>query len=152
MVNEEPTNGVRTVVLEGNHIAARFPAYFDNPEIWFAQIEAIFQISRISQETTKYLHLIANLPSDMLSEFQEHLGNLSDTAYSDLKNAILGAKKKPVAYHISQLLGTKPHLGDRKPSQMLREMKFHFKQIEPNTDMNYNPILRMHLFNRSHRM
>ena len=137
-----PNNGVRRVVYENNHVAAKFPPYFDSPTIWFSQIEAIFQISNISSDRTKFLHLIANLPPNILLEFEDLLDSSKSAAYSNLKDAILKSRSKPASFHIQKLFGTQHHLGDRKPSQLLKELKSHMRHIQSDSSPNSDILLR----------
>lgn len=58
------------------NMSAKFPSFFDNPIIRFAQIYAIFEISRIKKDSTKYLDL---------SDFQEYFELQAANAYKCLK-------------------------------------------------------------------
>ena len=57
---QERNTGVKTEELhESNHVAAKFPQFFDVPEILSTQKEAMFRISNISRESTMFSHLLA---------------------------------------------------------------------------------------------
>lgn len=81
-MNFELDIGVRRWITDytANHVSTKFPRYFNKPVVWLSQIEAIFEISRVTRDEIKYLHLIANLPAEILLEYQENLSYLIHTS------------------------------------------------------------------------
>ncbi|KAH9364233.1 hypothetical protein HPB48_021424 [Haemaphysalis longicornis] len=39
-----------------------------NPHVWFAQVEAVFDLHRVTSETTRFRHLLCNLPPEVADE------------------------------------------------------------------------------------
>jgi len=138
-------NGVRSGVQDPNqinHVSLKLPQFFENSKIWFTQIDSAFTLANITREQTKFLHLITALPGNILSEFAEFLNEETTTPYSDLKNRIIKSKKMSTTYHLEKLLENQA-MGDRKPSDILRIMKRHFKEAEPGVNPNCSNLLRM---------
>ena len=86
--------GVRNDFLDSKHLAARFPTYFEEPTNWFAQTEAVFRIPSITRNSTKFIHLLSNLPASVLMDLQDVVTSTSKSAYEDLKNAIIKSNLK----------------------------------------------------------
>ena len=81
MTDQECCTGVRSELLESNSISTKLPQYFEVPIIWFDQIEAIFGTFSIKKEYTKFSHLLANLWSYVLVEFQEFVTRTFTAVY-----------------------------------------------------------------------
>ena len=140
---QEDYNGVRSGSLECNHASPKIPPIFDNIEIWFKQIDAIFRISNISTEQTKFLHLTANLPPQILTEFQEFFDSNSTTPFSDVRHAIIASRKVPVSVHFDEIFNNN-NLGDRRPSEYLRILQRHYRCLGATS--NDDNILRTAFF------
>ncbi|GFT97065.1 hypothetical protein TNCV_176971 [Trichonephila clavipes] len=94
----------------------------DRPEIWFYQVEAQFQISRISLEETKFHYLVSQLEPKYVENIWDIVNSKSDTKYTDSKNRLLSLFKESENLRIKRLL-TGIELGDMKPSQLLQKLK-----------------------------
>lgn len=118
------TETASTVPLVSTAAPLRLPPFWrQNPRSWFRQVEAQFQLRNIHAQSTKYFHVIANLPPEVASELDDVLSTVSlDDAYDVLKSAILDRMQASQRSRIQQLL-TEEDLGDRKPSQMLHHMR-----------------------------
>ncbi|GFX89473.1 uncharacterized protein TNCV_483081 [Trichonephila clavipes] len=92
------------------------------PEIWFYQVEAQFQISRISLEETKFHYLVSQLELKYVENIWDIVNSKSDTKYTDSKNRLLSLFKDSENLRIKRLL-TGIELGDMKPSQLLQKLK-----------------------------
>ena len=92
-----------------------------NPSSWFAQIEATFALRGIQSDVTKYFHVVAALPPHIVDEVDD-LVNAEEKSYKTLKAAIIQRVGLSDRQRIAQLL-SRTELGDRKPSQLLREMQ-----------------------------
>lgn len=105
-------------------VSPKLPPFWSaNPEIWFAQVEANFTISGISADNTKYCHVLANIDSKLLSSVQDIVKNPpADNKYQALKTRLLKEYSSTETEKLNKLLQTM-ELGDRKPSQLLREMQ-----------------------------
>ncbi|KAH9382515.1 hypothetical protein HPB48_011332 [Haemaphysalis longicornis] len=50
-------------------IQLRLPTFVrKNPHVWFAQVEAVFDLHRVTSETTRFHHLLCNLPPEVADE------------------------------------------------------------------------------------
>lgn len=99
------------------------PFWKRDPELWFMQLEAQFTLSNVTVDTTKYNHLLAKLDADVLECCTDVIRNPPTTdKYKTVKARIIREYTSSAEDRIQQLLrGTE--LGDRKPSQLLRDMK-----------------------------
>ena len=110
-----------------NHIAVKIPPfYYNSPKIWFRQIEANFDLARITVESTKINYIIANLPEEVAIQLEDNF-----ESYEMLKNNIIEAYQKNKIELIEEALGN-IELGNRKPSALLTDMKNKFKSLGIN--------------------
>ncbi|KAL0130257.1 hypothetical protein PUN28_002095 [Cardiocondyla obscurior] len=111
---------------ETSELAAscRLPAFWkDNPELWFFQVEAIFQIHRIVSDSSKFNMVVAKLDVDSLQEVADIIKKPPASGkYNRLKASILERLSDSADRQLRKLL-TQLELGDRKPSQLLRHMR-----------------------------
>ena len=80
---------------------------------WFTIVEAQFGIARITVDATKCMHVISNVPVDVLDQLQDNV--VLNNIYDDLKNAIINlfVKSEPQIYNDllnCNVLATKPTL------------------------------------------
>ena len=143
------SNGVRSDEI--GHISSRMDStirisqYFDNPQIWFQQVEAIFTIGNIVKEEAKYL--LARLTPSILLSVQDQLTISSSTPYSDLKRRIIKLKQKSKAYHLQELLDQK-NIGDLQPTEILQKIKRNVSELQ-SSSTNDDSLLMRNLFIRS---
>ncbi|GBN75781.1 hypothetical protein AVEN_271827-1 [Araneus ventricosus] len=98
------------------------PLWRNNVELWFSQIESQFLISGISQEETKFHHVIAILEEDILSCVSDLVRcKPNDNPYTQLKNRLTQLADSE-SVRLRHLLSDM-QLGDKKPSQLLHEMQ-----------------------------
>ena len=82
-------------------IALKLPDFWpSDPELWFAQVEALFEAQNITQEKTKFAHVVR---------------------YKAIKDELQKRVCMSRRQQLQQLLHLED-LGDRKPSQLLRHM------------------------------
>ena len=110
-------------MAETNAVAIKLPTFWaQQPEVWFLQAEAQFHIRKITDDTTKYYHVVAALDQETSGRILSTLSSPpTDNKYTDLKQRLLttfGLSKREQA---SKLLHLHP-LGDRKPSELMDEM------------------------------
>lgn len=122
MPNTEDLKEVGDVNL--NRVSAKLPPFWNaNPEIWFAQVEAQFIVAGITVDDTKFNHVIGNIDGKILSRVSDVVVAPPATdKYSALKAAILAAFADSQQKKSSKLLA-EVELGDRKPSELLNEMR-----------------------------
>lgn len=110
-----------------NNIAAvsvRVPPFWKaNPALWFCQLESQFETSRIVVDKTKYHTAVAAIDSSILSQVSDVVLNPpSENLYLNLKTKILERFADSDECRLKKLL-TGLILGDKRPSQLLREMR-----------------------------
>ncbi|GFV55859.1 peptidase A2 domain-containing protein [Trichonephila clavipes] len=99
MLNEDSKN------LEMSAVSIKIPPFWtDRPEIWFYQVEAQFQISKISLEETKFHYLVSQLEPKYVENIWDIVNSKSDTKYTDSKNRLLSLFKESENLRIKRLL------------------------------------------------
>ncbi|XP_070388851.1 uncharacterized protein [Dermacentor albipictus] len=97
------------------------PFWTGDPELWFVQIESQFAARRITADSTKYHHVVGNLPPATASEVRDLLLTPpAANAYQTLKEIRRVTPTEPE--RLQQRL-REAELGDRRPSQLLRHMQ-----------------------------
>ena len=95
----------------------------NEPAIWFAQLEASFHEKDLNTQKQKFNHAVATLPSSIAVEVKDIILNQpAQNAYNILKAEIIKRNSVSKQQKMQQLLTTEV-LGDRKPSQLLRNMR-----------------------------
>ncbi|XP_053597912.1 uncharacterized protein LOC128668618 [Microplitis demolitor] len=95
----------------------------DAPEMWFAIAEADFTANRITSDNQKYSQTLKVLPLSISKQLWDIIGQPpAQDKYQALKNAILQRFSESRQTQLQKLL-KEMTLGDRKPSQLLREMR-----------------------------
>lgn len=105
-------------------VGVRIPPFWpEKPAIWFAQIEGQFAISRITEDTTKFYYVIAQLDNLYASEVEDIITSPPETnKYEKLKSELIKRLSVSRENNVKQLL-MHEELGDRKPSQFLRHLQ-----------------------------
>ena len=105
-------------------VAIKLPPFWRNdPEVWFAQAEAQFATRNITNEDTKYHHVIAALPAEVAQDVRDVFINPpTSEPYTTLKQKLIARMTESEQRRVQRLL-TEEDLGDRKPSQLLRRME-----------------------------
>ncbi|XP_037292922.1 uncharacterized protein LOC119188889 [Manduca sexta] len=99
------------------------PFWHDKPAIWFAQAEAQFEIAGISQDSTKYGHILSKLDTRVATELEDVIENPpTKDKYNNLKSEVIKRFGISRDQRVRQLLSDEP-LGDRKPSSFLRHLQ-----------------------------
>lgn len=104
-------------------VAIKLPEFWINsPEVWFARVEAQFNIRGIISDTTKYDYTVGALDYKTAEEVQSILVNPpNDDKYRTLKAALIKAFGKSQAQKDLELLNL-GGLGDRRPTALLRRI------------------------------
>ncbi|XP_037515443.1 uncharacterized protein LOC119391865 [Rhipicephalus sanguineus] len=118
------TDSTESMLPSMGHYAVRLRQFWpEHPDIWFAQVEARFQVSNVTSQQAKYGHLHGALPHNLALELCDILSApLSQTPYDTLKKAILERTAISERRRLQMLLSP-TELGDRRPSQLLRQMQ-----------------------------
>lgn len=120
-------------------VAIKLPTFWtSNPAVWFAQAEAQFALRGISQDDTKYYHVVAALDSATATRAMSILTAPPNMQkYDSIKMFLTSAYSLTEAERASALLSLNG-LGDSKPSELMDHMLsllgdhqscFIFKQI-----------------------
>ena len=103
-------------------VSLKLPEFWpSDPELWFAQAEALFSAQNISSETTKFGHVVRVLPAQYASEVRDIILCPPENPYTAIKEALKKRVCPTQRQQLQQLLHLED-LGDRKPSQLLRHM------------------------------
>eukprot|EP00094_Tigriopus_californicus_P008803 TCALIF_08484-PA protein Name:"Protein of unknown function" AED:0.24 eAED:0.29 QI:0/-1/0/1/-1/1/1/0/295 len=121
-----------------NAVSARLPRFLDfNPELWFAQCEAVFELSRITAERTKFNHCVSCLEPEVLRKVQAVIRAPDpDAPYSSFKEALLRATTKSLPQRVQEVMDLR--LGDRRPSDLLHLME----ESWPEGEADGSPVFR----------
>lgn len=105
-------------------VGIRVPPFWpEKPSIWFAQIEAQFNIARITDDNTKFYYVLAHLDGKYSATVEDIIENPPATAKFDkLKSELIKRLSLSRQKKVKQLLQSE-ELGDRKPSQFLRHLQ-----------------------------
>jgi DNA-binding transcriptional MerR regulator len=102
----------------------KLPAFWRrDPKLWFSQIEAQFHSHLVRSDTSKYYAVIAALDCSTLQPVSNIIANPPATGkYDAVKKTLIDSYSDSREQQIRKLL-KELDLGDRKPSELLREMK-----------------------------
>ena len=117
---EEPTE-------EPGHIEAYAmklsPYWTSDPQIWFVQVEAQFAARGITAQRTMYHHIVCSPSPEIATEIRDLLLKPpEDHPYDVLKQKLIERTAASEQSRLQQFF-TAEHLGDWKPTQLLRPMQ-----------------------------
>lgn len=107
-----------------SHIAVKIPPLWKaNIKLWFIQVESNFSLAKITNDVTKYNHLISSIDPETLSSVSDILFSPPATdKYETLKSRLIAEFSASENEQIRRLI-SELHLGDDKPSHLLRKMR-----------------------------
>jgi hypothetical protein len=105
-------------------VAVRLPPFWpERPAVWFAQAEAQFALAGISSEKTKFFHVISQLDHRCVARLEDIITSPPEqSSYNTLKTKLVRRLTPSREHRIRQLL-TAEEMGDRKPSEFLRDLR-----------------------------
>ncbi|XP_069364226.1 uncharacterized protein [Maniola hyperantus] len=105
-------------------VAAKLPPFWaDRPVVWFAQVEAQFEISGITVDQTKFNYVIAQLDSRVIGEVEDIITHPPPAdRFAFLKKELIRRLSTSEEQRVRQLINDEV-LGDRRPSQFLRHLR-----------------------------
>jgi len=110
--------------MELSRVSFKAPPFWKaNPELWFIQLESNFVTSGITNDTTKFHSVVAAIDTDILTYVSDIVRSPPETnKYESLKQRIVCQFSQSETSRLRSLL-QEIQLGNKKPSQLLREMK-----------------------------
>ncbi|XP_049886990.1 uncharacterized protein LOC126381568 [Pectinophora gossypiella] len=102
-------------------VQLRIPPFWpEKPTVWFAQVEGQFAIMHITDDATKFYHILATLDRQVAAEVEDVL--TGPASYQRLKEELIKRLSVSRENKVKQLL-MHEQLGNRKPSQFLRHLQ-----------------------------
>ena len=99
------------------------PFWANDPQVWFAQVEAQFATRGITVQKTKFDYIIASLAPEFATEVRDLvLSPPAEHPYDKLKEQLIKRTATSEQKRLQLLLNAE-ELGDRKPMQLLHRMQ-----------------------------
>ena len=113
-------------------VALKLPTFWvSSPSAWFAQAEAQFALKSISQDETKYYHVVASLDTTTATRALSIITNPPTTnKYPVIKSFLTSAFGLSEEESASALLGLRG-LGNSKPSELMDKMLSLLEEHKP---------------------
>lgn len=107
-----------------------------NVDMWFWQVESAFIAADIKADAKKYHSIIGQLPSTVIMKLADFRTNppIAGQMYASLKEKITKEYADSEQTKIEKLLEDMP-LGDRKPSELLNDMRTKAANTPVNDDL-----------------
>lgn len=97
--------------------------YETEPELWFIVVESQFAARKITNEKTRYSHVVANLNCSTASQVKDLLKTpFAEGHYDKLKEQLVSIYAESESEKFRKLISN-ADIGDKKPSQFLHYMK-----------------------------
>lgn len=127
-------------------IQLRLPPFCPkNPRVWITQVEAQCYLHCITSQLSRFYYVVASIPPAIADKLYDILSQPPpDDAYDHLKGVLLERTTASERTWIQQLL-TAQELGDRRPSQLLHQMR---ELLCPQASGSQDPILRELFFQK----
>ncbi|EFA12902.2 Retrovirus-related Pol polyprotein from transposon opus-like Protein [Tribolium castaneum] len=99
------------------------PFWKGDPKLWFIQLEAQFNLGKITSDTTKYHYVASAIDTSVLQQIADFVTNPPVVnQYEGIKQRLISTFSDSQERQLRKLL-SEMDLGDKKPSQLLNEMK-----------------------------
>jgi len=113
-----------------SHVAVKsIPFSTKHPETWFRQMESQFHLARVSSKITKYHHVVAALPEEVIYNIPADIGE----DYELLKQNVIESLKGNKHQLIEQALGS-VSLEGKRPTQVINDIKRRFADVNITPD------------------
>lgn len=97
--------------------------YETEPELWFIVVESQFAARKITNEKSRYSHVVANLNCSTASQVKDLLKTpFAEGHYDKLKEQLISIYAESESEKFRKLISN-ADIGDKKPSQFLHYMK-----------------------------
>lgn len=114
------------------------PFWPNSPHTWFIQAEAQFKISSVSSESSRYYHVLAALPQEIIESIIDFVQSPPEKdLYTSIKNLLIERHSLSVEKRIEKLISNED-IGDRKPSDFYRSLK----QLAGSSNTIGDPLIR----------
>lgn len=102
---------------------------------WFATVEAQFQTRKITASRSRYHHVVASLNQETCSIIRDILvGDERNQTYENLKATLIECTSLSEEQRMRKLVTLGP-LGDRRPSQLFRDMQLLYPDNNAGSGM-----------------
>ena len=113
-------------------ISIKCPAFSEaNPNTWFRILEAQFTLKGIKVSSTRFLHALANLPTDVLGNLADEV--LDSNTFQTLKEAVISFYTETKAELFEKLISATPVIG--RPSSYLRSLQQVASKVGGNEEL-----------------
>ena len=135
MSDEEPTTTPVGTVAAVNIKLLLYWA--SDPQVWFAQVEAQLNTCSITVQKIKFDHIIASLSPEIATKVRDLiLAPPTEKPYNTLKAQLIKQTAASEQWCLQQLFNAE-ELGDRKPTQFLRQMQQLFSDKAGSTNSSF---------------
>ena len=123
MNNSPSDNNVPNTEQGASSVSLKIPVFWSaDPELWFIQVECQFTSRGITNELTKFQHIVANLPPEIAMEVRDFLVTPpAEQPFTKLKEMLVRRTTISEQQRLKQLLSQET-ISDQKPTQVLRRM------------------------------
>lgn len=110
-------------MAEEHAVSLKLPTFWTSqPQVWFAQAEAQFNLRNITVDETKYYYVLSALDQATAARLLDLINQPPDrNKYDALKKRLVDTFGLDKRERASRLLHVRP-LGDSKPSTLMDEM------------------------------
>ena len=103
-------------------VSIKLPVWWpESAALWFAQAEAQFELRHITDQRTKYFHVMSALDNSTVSRLEDLVLNPPADAYDALKERLIACFVLS-SYQRMERLFSMSGLGDRRPSALMDEL------------------------------
>lgn len=105
-------------------VAVKLPDFWESdPTMWFAQAEAQFALAGVTQDATKYNHIVAKIGQTVICNVADIVKNPpAADKYDAIKNRLIKRYELSAQSRLEQLLNS-CDLGDLRPTHLLAKMQ-----------------------------
>ncbi|BES92059.1 Hypothetical protein NTJ_04867 [Nesidiocoris tenuis] len=109
---------------ECDRIDMKIPPFWSSkPALWFASLEAQFNLGGITRDITKYWHVVSKLDCEQAAIVEDVITNPPiGNAYDKIKTELVNRLSASQEMKLKQLLESE-EIGDRNPSRFLRHLQ-----------------------------
>lgn len=122
--NNHAEAAVNAVKPELFRVSIKIPPFWaEDPNIWFVKVESQFITCGITQDETKFHHIVAALDGKILQQVTDAVMNPpDDNKYKHLKEQLIQCFSDSEQKKLQKLL-SHMELGDNKPSNLLNQLR-----------------------------